>query len=112
MNCVEGQTLLNTVLHVREEVIPWGVPQMQDRTLESIRQDWTVYQHKLSDVRSLINKTISRLRLMENKFLKVDDWLKTMEEKVNFRTGRQSDKATKEMQLQQMKVIKFDDVHL
>lgn len=111
MHCVEGQTLLNTILHVREEVIPWGVPQMQDRILESVRQDWAVYQHKLSEVRSLLNTTLSRLRLMENKFLKVDEWLKTMEERVNFRTGRQSDRATKEMQVQQMKVMKFDDGH-
>ncbi|XP_078239370.1 nesprin-1 isoform X9 [Pogona vitticeps] len=103
IECAEGQTLLNAALHVREEVIPWGVPQLEDRVLESIRQDWTVYQHKLSEIRTQLNTTLSRLRLMESKFLKVDEWLQTLEQKVNIRTGRQSDRATKEMQLQQMK---------
>ncbi|XP_060128741.1 nesprin-1 isoform X4 [Zootoca vivipara] len=103
MHCAEGQALLNAALHVREKVIPWGIPQLEDRILESVRQDWTVYQHKLSEVRMQLNTTLSRLRLMEDKFLKVDEWLKALEEKVNIRNGRQSDRATKEMQLQQMK---------
>ncbi|XP_062833321.1 nesprin-1 isoform X16 [Anolis carolinensis] len=103
VECADGQALLNAVLHIREQVIPWGVPQLEDRILESVRQDWTVYQHKLSEVRTQLNTTLSKVRLMENKFLKVDEWLQTLEEKVNIRTGRQSDRATKEMQLQQMK---------
>ncbi|KAM7172376.1 nesprin-1 isoform 3-T4 [Macrochelys suwanniensis] len=103
VNCAEGQALLNAALHGREEVIPWGIPQIEDRALESMRQDWQVYQHRLSEARTQLNTTLNRLRLMEKKFQKVDDWLKTLEEKVNIRTGRQSDRATKEMQLQQMK---------
>lgn len=41
---------------------------------------------------------------MEKKFQKVNDWLTNLEEKVAIRTGRRSGRATKEMQLQQMKV--------
>ncbi|XP_009975913.1 PREDICTED: nesprin-1-like, partial [Tauraco erythrolophus] len=103
VHCAEGQALLNAAVHAREEVIPWGIPQIEDRALESLRQDWQVYQHRLSEARSQLNATVSRLRLMEKKFQKVNDWLTDLEEKVAIRTGRQSDRATKEMQLQQMK---------
>lgn len=104
VHCAEGQALLNAAVHAREEVIPWGIPQVEDRALESLRQDWQVYQHRLSEARSQLNATVSRLRLMEKKFQKVNDWLTDLEEKVNIRTGRQSGRATKEIQLQQMKV--------
>ncbi|KAM6272871.1 nesprin-1 isoform 2-T2 [Spheniscus humboldti] len=103
VHCAEGQALLNAAVHAREEVIPWGIPQIEDRALESLRQDWQVYQHRLSEARSQLNATVSRLRLMEKKFEKVNDWLSGLEEKVAIRTGRQSGRATKEMQLQQMK---------
>ncbi|XP_027759675.1 nesprin-1 isoform X4 [Empidonax traillii] len=103
VHCAEGQALLNAAVHAREEVIPWGIPQIEDRVLESLRQDWQVYQHRLSEARSQLNATVSRLRLMEKKFQKVNDWLTKLEEKVAIRTGRQSERATKEMQLQQMK---------
>ena len=104
VHCAEGQALLNAAVHAREEVIPWGIPQIEDRALESLRQDWQVYQHRLSEARSQLNATVSRLRLMEKKFQKVNDWLTDLEEKVAIRTGRQSARATKEMQLQKMKV--------
>jgi len=104
VRCAEGQALLNAAVRAREEVIPWGMPQIEDRALESIRQDWQVYQHNLSEARSQLNATVSRLRLMEKKFQKVNDWITELEEKVAVRTGRQSGRATKEMQLQQMKV--------
>lgn len=104
VHCAEGQALLNAAVHAREEVIPWGIPQVEDRALESLRQDWQVYQHRLSEARSQLNATVSRLRLMEKKFQKVNDWLTDLEEKVNIRSGRQSGRATKEIQLQQMKV--------
>uniref|UniRef100_A0A8V0XMZ4 Nesprin-1/3 spectrin repeats region domain-containing protein n=1 Tax=Gallus gallus TaxID=9031 RepID=A0A8V0XMZ4_CHICK len=103
VRCAEGQALLNAAVRAREEVIPWGMPQIEDRALESIRQDWQVYQHNLSEARSQLNATVSRLRLMEKKFQKVNDWITELEEKVAVRTGRQSGRATKEMQLQQMK---------
>ncbi|XP_074043952.1 nesprin-1 isoform X5 [Macrotis lagotis] len=103
IHCAEGQALLNTVLHTREEVIPWGIPQVEDRVLETLRQDWQTYQQKLSETRTQINTIVNKLRLMEQKFQQVDDWLKTLEEKVNVRIGRQSNRAVKEMQLHQMK---------
>lgn len=95
---------MNAAVHTREEVIPWGIPQIEDRALESLQQDWQVYQHRLSEARSQLNATVSKLRLMEKKFEKVNDWLTNLEEKVAIRTGRRSGRATKEMQLQQMKV--------
>ncbi|XP_033368639.1 nesprin-1 isoform X3 [Parus major] len=103
VHCAEGQALLNAAVHAREEVIPWGIPQIEDRTLESLRQDWQVYQHRLSEARSQLNATVSKLRLMEKKFQKVNNWLTNLEEKAAIRTGRRSGRATKEMQLQQMK---------
>lgn len=103
-HCAEGQALLNAAIHAREEVIPWGIPQVEDRALESLRQDWQVYQHRLSEARSQLNAAVSKLRLMEKKFQKVNDWLTNLEEKVAIRTGRRSGRATKELQLQQMKV--------
>lgn len=104
VHCAEGQALLNAAVHAREEVIPWGIPQVEDRALESLQQDWQVYQHRLSEARSQLNATVSRLRLMEKKIQKVNDWLTDLEERVAIRTGRKSDRATKELQLQQMKV--------
>ncbi|XP_038626046.1 nesprin-1 isoform X2 [Tachyglossus aculeatus] len=103
VRCAEGQALLNTVLHTREEVLPWGIPQVEDRVLESVRQDWHIYQQRLSEIRTQFNSTVNKLRVMEQKFQQVDEWLKTLEEKGSIRAGRQSNRATKEMQLQQMK---------
>ncbi|KAM6126873.1 nesprin-1-like [Pterocles gutturalis] len=81
VRCAEGQALLNAAVHAREEVIPWGIPQIEDRALESLRQDWQVYQHRLSEARSQLNATVSRLRLMEKKFQKVNNWLTDLEKK-------------------------------
>ncbi|XP_075718991.1 nesprin-1 isoform X3 [Rhinoderma darwinii] len=103
MRCAEGQALLNSTLHIREDVIPWGIPHTEDRELESLRHDWQVYQQRLTEGRSQINASLSKLKLMEKKFQKTDEWLTSVEGKVNIRTGRQSDRATKEIQLQQMK---------
>ncbi|KAM9666884.1 nesprin-1 isoform 11-T14 [Trichechus inunguis] len=103
VHCAEGQALLNAVLHTREEVIPSGIPQTEDRALESLRQDWQAYQQRLSDTRTQFNNVVNKLRLMEQKFQQVNEWLKAMEEKVSLRTGCQSSRATKEMQLHQMK---------
>lgn len=104
VHCAEGQALLNSVLHTREEVIPSGIPQTEDRALESLRQDWQAYQQRLSETRTQFNNVVNKLRLMEQKFQQVDEWLKTLEEKVSLRPGRQSNRATKETQLHQMKV--------
>lgn len=104
MRCAEGQALLNSVLHTREEVIPSGIPQTEDRALESLRQDWQAYQQRLSETRTHFNNVVNKLRLMEQKYQQVDEWLKTLESKVSVRTGRQSSRAAKEIQLHQMKV--------
>lgn len=104
MRCAEGQALLNSVLHTREDVIVSGIPLAEDRVLESLRQDWQAYQHQLSETRTQFNNIVNKLRLMEQKFQEVDEWLKKTEEKVSLRTGRQSNRAAKEMQLHQMKV--------
>lgn len=104
VRCAEGQALLNSVLHAREEVIPSGIPQTEDRALESLRQDWQAYQQRLSETRTQFNNVVNKLRLMEQKYQQVDEWLKTLESKVSVRTGRQASRAAKEMQLHQMKV--------
>lgn len=104
VQCAEGQALLNSVLHAREEVIPAGIPQTEDRALESLRQDWQAYQQRLSETRTQFNNVVNKLRLMEQKFQQVDEWLKTLEGKVSLRTERQSNRAAKETRLHQMKV--------
>ena len=95
MRCAEGQALLNSALHTREEVIPSGIPQTEDRALESLRQDWQAYQQRLLETRTQFNNVVNKLRLVEQKFQQVDEWLKTMEEKVSLRTARQSSRAAR-----------------
>ena len=63
------------------------------------------YQQRLLETRTQFNNVVNKLRLVEQKFQQVDEWLKTMEEKVSLRTARQSSRAAKEMQLHQMKVL-------
>lgn len=104
VHCAEGQALLNSVLHTREDVIPSGIPQTEDRALESLRQDWHAYQQRLTETRTQFNNVVNKLRLMEQKFQQVDEWLNTLEKKVSLRTERQSNRAAKETQLHQMKV--------
>lgn len=104
VHCAEGQALLNSVLHTREEVIPSGLPQTEDRALESLRQEWQAHQQRLSETRTQFNNVVNKLRLMEQKFQQVDGWLRALEEKVSLRAGRQSNRAAKEAQLHQMKV--------
>lgn len=104
VRCAEGQALLNSVLHTREDVIPSGLPQAEDRVLESLRQDWQVYQHRLAEARMQLNNVVNKLRLMEQKFQQADEWLKRMEEKINFRSECQSSRSDKEIQLLQLKV--------
>ncbi|XP_039707258.1 nesprin-1 isoform X7 [Pteropus medius] len=103
VHCAEGQALLNSVLHTREEVIPSGIPQTEDRALESLRQDWQAYQQRLSETRTQFNNAVNKLRLMEQKFQQVDEWLKTLEQKMSLKTERQSNRAAKETQFHQLK---------
>ncbi|XP_056332550.1 nesprin-1-like isoform X3 [Danio aesculapii] len=103
VHCTEGQALLNTLLVSREQVIPWGVPQLEDRCLEGVQQEWGSYQTRLTDTRSQLNSALAKLRQIEQKFQRLDNWLKGMESKGQLRTGRRSDRATKEAQLQLLK---------
>ncbi|KAJ8270593.1 hypothetical protein GJAV_G00116870 [Gymnothorax javanicus] len=100
IRCSEGQALLAAVLASREKVIPWGVPQIEDRALETVQQEWRGYQARLAEGRARLNSVIAKLRQMEHKFQHLDEWLKAMEVKGQLRSHRRSDRATKEAQLE------------
>ncbi|KAG2468780.1 SYNE1 protein, partial [Polypterus senegalus] len=103
IQCTEGQALLNIALANREKVIPRGIPQIEDRALETVEQEWDMYQARLAESRAHLNTTLTRLRQMEQKFQHLDEWLRNIETKATIRTGRRSDRATKEAQLQMLK---------
>lgn len=96
--------MLNTLLVSRELVIPWGLPQIEDRALETLQQEWRLYQGRLAETRSQLNSALAKLRQMEQKFQCLDSWLKGMETKAQLRTHRRSDRTTKDAQLQLIKV--------
>lgn len=104
LHCTEGQALLNTLLVSRELVIPWGLPQIEDRALETLQQEWRLYQARLADTRAQLNSALAKLRQMEQKFQRLDSWLKGMETKAQLRSHRRSDRTTKDAQLQLIKV--------
>lgn len=104
LHCTEGQALLNTLLVSRELVTPWGLPQIEDRSLESLQQEWRLYQARLADTRAQLNSALAKLRQMEQKFQCLDSWLKSMETKAQLRSNRRSDRETKDAQLQLIKV--------
>lgn len=101
--------MLNTLLVSRELVIPWGQPQIEDRRLETLQQDWRLYQAQLVDTRGQLNSSLAKLRQIEQKFQCLDSWLKGMETKAQLRINRQSDRTTKDAQLQ---LIKVRDLHI
>lgn len=96
--------MLNTLLVSRELVIPWGLPQIEDRSLETLQQEWRFYQARLADTRAQLNSALAKLRQMEQKFQRLDSWLKGMETKAQLRNHRRSDRTTKDAQLQLIKV--------
>lgn len=96
--------MLNTLLVSRELVIPWGLPQTEDRRLETLQQEWRLYQARLVDTRGQLNSSLAKLRQIEQKFQCLDSWLKGMETKAQLRSNRQSDRTTKDAQLQLIKV--------
>lgn len=96
--------MLNTLLVSRELVVPWGLPQIEDRALETLQQEWRLYQGRLADTRAQLNSALAKLRQMEQKFQRLDSWLKGMETKAQLRSHRRSDRATKDAQLQLIKV--------
>ncbi|XP_028808913.1 nesprin-1 isoform X6 [Denticeps clupeoides] len=102
-HCSQGQMMLNTVLASRERVIPWGSPQIEDRALETVQREWQGYQTRLSETKAQLDTALSKLRQMELRFQCLDEWLLDIESKTNLRKHRRSDRATKELQLQQIK---------
>lgn len=96
--------MLNTLVVSRELVTPWGLPQTEDRALETLQQDWRLYQAHLGDTRAQLNSALAKLRQMEQKFQRLDSWLKGMETKAQLRSNRRSDRTTKDAQLQLVKV--------
>lgn len=104
LHCTEGQALLNTLLVSRELVTPWGLPQIEDRALETLQQEWRLYQGRLAETRAQLNSALAKLRQMEQKFQRLDSWLKGMETKAQLRSNRRSDRTTKDAQLQLIKV--------
>lgn len=104
--------MLNTLLVSRELAIPWGLPQIEDRALETVQQEWRLYQARLADTRAQLNSALAKLRQMEQKFQRLDSWLKSMETKAQLRNHRRSDRATKDAQLQLVKVGIYQfDIH-
>ncbi|GCB70645.1 hypothetical protein scyTo_0005735, partial [Scyliorhinus torazame] len=101
-HCTEGQTLMSTALRSQEKMTLSGSTYMEDRILESAQRDWHLYQRRLVETKEKVNATLTMLRRLEKMFQQVDSWLSDLESKVNLRSGRQSDRGTKETQLQQL----------
>lgn len=102
--CSNGQSLLSSVLTSREKVIPWGIPQIEDRALDTAQREWGAYQGRLEETQTQLCSTLTRLRQVGQKFLSLAQWLEEMEKVANIRCHRRSDKAIKETQLRKLQV--------
>ncbi|XP_057678025.1 nesprin-1 isoform X5 [Corythoichthys intestinalis] len=100
--CSDGQSLLSSVLTSRERVIPWGIPQIEDRALDTAQQEWGAYQSNLEETQIHLNSILTRLREMGQKFLMLAHWLEEMEKGADLRPHRRSDRSTKETQLKKL----------
>lgn len=96
--------MLKSALSGREQVIPWGVPQIEDRALETAQREWQAYQDRLENSRASLEQTLVKLQQLERRFQSLDQWLADIELKVKMRSHRRSDCADKELQLQQLQV--------
>lgn len=96
------------MLTSRERVIPWGVPQIEDRALDTAQREWGAYQGRLDATRAQLGSMLARLRQMGQRFQSLAQWLEEMERKANIRGHRRSDRATKEAQLKQLQVRERD----
>lgn len=103
-HCSNGQSLLSSVLTSREKVIPWGIPQIEDRALDTAQHEWGAYQGRLEETQTQLNTTLSRLKQVGQRFLSLAQWLEEMEKLAHVRRHRRSDKATKETQLKKLQV--------
>lgn len=95
------------MLTSREKVIPWGIPQIEDRALDSAQHEWGAYQGRLEETQTQLNITLSRLKQVGQRFLSLAQWLEEMEKLAHVRQHRRSDKGTKEMQLKKLQVRKL-----
>ncbi|XP_060722109.1 nesprin-1 isoform X2 [Tachysurus vachellii] len=100
--CSEGHALLKSALSSREQVIPWGVPQIEDRALETAQREWQAYQDRLENTQASLEQTLIRLQQLEGCFQNLDRWLVDIELKVSLRSDRRAECAAKELQLQQL----------
>ncbi|XP_026197444.1 nesprin-1 isoform X3 [Anabas testudineus] len=100
--CSNGQSLLSSVLTSRERVIPWGIPQIEDRTLDTAQREWGLYQGRLQETQAQLNSTLTKLKQMGQRFLSLAQWLEEMERVATIRRHRKSDRVTKETQLKKL----------
>uniref|UniRef100_A0A8B9RI12 Spectrin repeat containing, nuclear envelope 1a n=1 Tax=Astyanax mexicanus TaxID=7994 RepID=A0A8B9RI12_ASTMX len=103
-SCSQGLTLLKSALASREQVVPWGVPQIEERALETAQREWQEYQERMRDTKTQVVQTLSRLQQLESCFQSLDQWVEDIERKVRLRSHRRSDSTTKDTQLQQLLV--------
>lgn len=103
-HCSNGQSLLSSVLTSRDKVIPWGIPQIEDRALDTAQREWGAYKGHLEETKTQLNSTLTRLKQVGQKFLSLAQWLEEMEKMANIRQHRRSDKAIKETQLKKLQV--------
>lgn len=96
--------MLSSVLTSRERVIPWGIPQIEDRALDTAQREWGAYQGRLEETQAQLSATLSRLRQMGQRFLSLAHWLEEMERVTNIRRHRRSDRTTKETHLKKLQV--------
>ncbi|CAB1447010.1 unnamed protein product, partial [Pleuronectes platessa] len=101
-HCSHGQSLLSSVLTSRERVIPWGIPQIEDRALDTAQREWGAYQGRLEETQAQLRATLTRLRQMGQRFLSLAQWLEELEKVANLRRHRRSDRAKKETQLKKL----------
>ncbi|CAI5683845.1 unnamed protein product [Oreochromis niloticus] len=101
-HCSNGQALLSAVLTSRERVIPWGIPQIEDRALDTAQREWAAYQSRLEETQGQLHSMLTRLRQMGHKFLSLAQWLEEMERVANIRSNRRSDATTKQIQLKKL----------
>ncbi|XP_027896443.1 nesprin-1 isoform X8 [Xiphophorus couchianus] len=101
-SCSKGQSLLASVLTSRERVIPWGVPQIEDRALDTAKREWASYQSRLEETRAQLHSALTRLRQMGHRFLNLAQWLEDTEKLASIRNNRRSDRNTKQSQLKKL----------
>lgn len=77
---------------------------MEERALEMAQQEWRLYQGRLGETRAQLNSALAKLRQIEQKFQRLDSWLRGMETKGQLRGNRRSDRTTKDAQLELIKV--------